>query len=311
MKATAELNTSILLLLLILGLAASDALAADATFDLSFSIDEPLVLEVDTGSGSIRVRAGSGDEATVHGKIKVQRRFLWGKPRNADDLIQRVKDAPPIELENGRLQVGHSLDRELRNKLSISYEIVVPGETEVFANTGSGSISVIDVTAPVDVHTGSGSVKLVNIGGSSRAVTGSGSIRAESVAGAFDGRSGSGSIYLEQTAPGDVVVSTGSGSSNLIGVTGSVRASAGSGRIVVSGRQEGDWKLDTGSGSIRASLPADAAFDLDAESSSGDIDVDHPLTVEGRVSRKHLIGTVRGGGPLLQIATGSGSIRVN
>ena len=154
-------------------------------------------------------------------------------------------------------------------------------------------------------------MRLENIAASAKARTGSGSIRADGVGGAFDGKSGSGSIYLEQTAPGDVVVSTGSGSSNLNGVTGSVRASAGSGRITVDGRQEGDWKLDTGSGSVRVSLPADAAFELDAESSSGGIEIDHPLTVEGRISKKHVIGTVRGGGPLLRIDTGSGKIRVN
>lgn len=311
MKATTELNTSFLSLLLIFGLSAADASAADDTFERSFAISEPLVLDVDTGSGSIEIRSGSGDEATINGKIKVQRGFLRGRPSNADELIQQVKENPPIEVDNGRLRIGHSLDGKLRDKLSISYEIVVPIGAEVIAATGSGSISVSDIAAPVDVHTGSGSVSLANITGSAKARTGSGSIRAEGIGGAFDGKSGSGSIYLEQTAPGDVVVSTGSGSSNLISVTGAVRASSGSGRIAVDGRQEGDWKLDTGSGSVRVSLPADAAFNLDAESNSGGIDIDHPLTVEGRISKKHVIGTVRGGGPLLQIDTGSGRIRVN
>jgi len=311
MKATTKLKTLILSILLLSGLPAADALAADDTFERSFTVSEQLVLDADTGSGSIKIRSGSGDKVTINGKIQVLRRFPWGKPRNADELIQEVKDNPPIEMEDSRLRVGHIRDRKLRNRVSISYEIVVPIGTEVFAEAGSGSISVSDIAAPVDVHAGSGSVKLENITGSATARTGSGSIRAEGVGGAFDGKSGSGSIYLEQTAPGDVVVSTGSGSSNLNGVTGSVRASAGSGRITVEGRQEGDWKLDTGSGSVRVSLPADAAFELDAESSSGGIEIDHPLTVEGRISKRHVIGTVRGGGPLLRIDTGSGRIRVN
>jgi len=311
MKATTKLNTLILSIVLLSGLSAAEAFAADDTFERSFTVSEPLVLDVDTGSGSIKIRSGSGDEVTIDGTIQVQRRFPWGKPRNADELIQEIKDNPPIEMDDGRLRVGHISDRKLRNKVSISYEIVVPAGTEILAETGSGSISVRDIAAPVDAHTGSGSVKLENITGSAKARTGSGSIRAEGVGGAFDGKSGSGSIYLEQTAPGDVVVSTGSGSSNLSGVAGSVSASAGSGRITVDGRQEGDWKLDTGSGSVRVSLPADAAFDLDAESHSGGIDIDHPLTVEGRISKKHVIGTVRGGGPRLEIETGSGRIRVN
>ena len=311
MKATTKLNTLILSLLLLFGLSAADAFAADDTFERSFPVRGPLVLDVNTGSGSIKIRSGSGDEVTIDGKIQVHRRFFWGKPHNADELIQEIKDNPPIEMDNGRLRVGPIRDRKLRNRVSISYEIVAPVGTEILAETGSGSITVRDIAAPVDVHTGSGSVRLENITASAKARTGSGSIRAEGIGGAFEGKSGSGSIYLEQTAPGDVVVSTGSGSSNLSGVAGSVRASAGSGRITVDGRQEGDWTLDTNSGSVRVSLPADAAFELDAESSSGGIDIDHPLTVEGRISKKHVVGTVRGGGPLLRIDTGSGRIRVN
>ena len=84
----------------------------------------------------------------------------------------------------------------------------------------------------------------------------------------------------------------------------------GSGRIVVEGRPEGRWNLDAGSASITLDLPDDAAFTLDAESESGAINVDHPLTVEGKISKKHVRGDVRGGGPLLVIDTGSGSIRI-
>jgi DUF4097 and DUF4098 domain-containing protein YvlB len=87
-------------------------------------------------------------------------------------------------------------------------------------------------------------------------------------------------------------------------------ARAGSGSITVDGYQQGDWDLDTGSGSITVRLPGDAAFALDAESRSGGITVDHPLTVQGKISKRHIRGEVRGGGPLLRIDTGSGSIRV-
>jgi DUF4097 and DUF4098 domain-containing protein YvlB len=89
-----------------------------------------------------------------------------------------------------------------------------------------------------------------------------------------------------------------------------LRVKAGSGRIVVDGQQTGAWNLDTGSGSVRVSLPEGAAFELDAESGSGGINIEHPLTVQGRISKRHLRGTVRGGGELLAIDTGSGSIRI-
>ena len=49
MKAVTRLNTLILSILLLSGLSAADAVAADDTFERSFPITEPLVLDVDTG----------------------------------------------------------------------------------------------------------------------------------------------------------------------------------------------------------------------------------------------------------------------
>jgi len=306
-KSPGVLRLSIVLLSL---LPAAAAFAADGSFEWRGSVSEPLVLDVDTGSGAIHIRSGAVNEVEVTGEITVSRRFFLARPANADELVQQVKDEPPIELSGGRLKVGYFNDRKLARRVSISYEIVVPATTEIIAESGSGAISVRDIAGPVDVNTGSGSVTLDDISSAVKARTGSGSIRAERVGGGFEGSSGSGSIYLSQTAPGDVTVSTGSGASELTGVAGAVRVSAGSGRITIDGRQEGDWDLQAGSGTIRVTLPADAAFDLDAESSSGGIDIDHPLTVEGRISHRHIVGQVRGGGPLLKIDTGSGGIRI-
>jgi len=310
MKAATKPGISILSIVLLFGLSVASAFAQDNLFEESVTINGSFVLDVDTGSGSIKVRSGSRDEVIVTGKIQVNRRFFGVKRGDADEIIQAIKDNPPIEVSDGQLRVGRISDRSVRKKVSISYDIIVPAGTEVVAETGSGSVTVTDISAPVEVHAGSGSVKLESIAGAVKARTGSGSITADGVGGAFNARTGSGSISLVQTAPGDVVVSTGSGSSELKGVVGSVKASAGSGRITVDGRQEGDWTLDTGSGGVRVYLPDDASFDLDAESSSGGIDIDHPLTVQGRISKKHITGQVRDGGPLLKIDTGSGGIRI-
>jgi DUF4097 and DUF4098 domain-containing protein YvlB len=210
MKAATKPGISILSIVLLLGLSAANAFAQDNVFEESFTINGPFALDVDTGSGAIKVRSGSGDEVIVTGKIHVNRRFFGVKRGDADEIIQAIKDKPPIEVSDGQLRVGRISDRSVRKKVSISYDIVVPAGTEVVAETG--------ISAPVEVHTGSGSVKLESIAGAVKARTGSGSITADGVGGAFNGRTGSGSISLVQTAPGDVVVSTGSGSSELKGV---------------------------------------------------------------------------------------------
>ena len=310
MNAKTITRTLLLSILLFPALAFADFLNKTGSFEKSLMLDEAVILDVDTGSGYIDIRVGAASTASVKGEIRVQRRPFWRKSEDADDIIRQIEENPPIQLSDGRLRVGHFADKSLGRRVSISYEISVPANTGVIADTGSGSITIRGIEAHVNADTGSGSITLENIGGSVRADTGSGSIRADGVAGAFNADTGSGSVYLMQTAPGDVSVSTGSGSSELRGVVGALHAEAGSGRIVVEGRQEGRWKIDTGSGSVRIDLPDDAAFDLDAESRSGGITIDHPLTVTGAVSKKHVKGQVRGGGPMLRVDTGSGSIRV-
>jgi hypothetical protein len=308
MNATRKLQIVALSLLLLPALTATAA--TSGTFEEQLTAPDGMVLEVGTGSGSIEIIAGPGRKVTIVGTVKVNRKSFWRGSADSEEILQAVLDNPPVELEGDTLRIGRIQDRGIRKRVSISYKIVVPADTPVEAGTGSGSIEVADIEAPVQAGTGSGQVTLRNIGGPVDASTGSGAIGAEQIAGAFNGDTGSGSIYLSQTAPGDVNASTGSGRIELTGIAGALKADAGSGNIKVDGRQEGDWRIDTGSGSVRVRLPADAAFRLDAESRSGGINIDHPLTVEGKISKRHIRGDVRGGGPRLKIDTGSGSIRI-
>jgi len=283
--------------------------AATGSFRETLAVDAPLELDVSTGSGSITIRGGARGEVAVLGTIRVSRSFARSRAE-AEDLVRRIEADPPIELSGATLRVGYVEDPELRRNVSISYEIEVPAETEVRSRTGSGSQVVAGVAGPVGVNTGSGSVTLTDIGGAAEATTGSGSIRAERVAGAFNGRTGSGSVRLVQTADADVDVSTGSGSVDLQGVSGTAHVRTGSGSISLEGEQRGRWDLETGSGSVRVRLPADAAFALDARTSSGEVFSGHPITMQGRITRGALRGDVRGGGDALYVRTGSGDIRI-
>src|SRR2546426_674500 len=110
-------------------------------------------------------------------------------------------------------------------------------------------------------------------------------------------------------------VHTGSGNITLNGVNGALHAEAGSGDITVGGMEAGAWEVRTGSGNVGLRLPSQAAFDLDLSTSSGTIVVDEPVTttVQGRVqeSRRSISGKVRGGGPMIQVHTGSGNISIH
>ena len=68
--------------------------------------------------------------------------------------------------------------------------------------------------------------------------------------------------------------------------------------------------LSTGGGGISVSVPATAAFTVDAKTSGGSVSTDLAVTVEGKKEKDRLQGPVNGGGKTVQLRTGGGSIHL-
>jgi hypothetical protein len=72
----------------------------------------------------------------------------------------------------------------------------------------------------------------------------------------------------------------------------------------------GTVKLSTGGGGITVSVPATAAFDLDAKTSGGGVSTDLPVAVVGKLEHGRLQGPVNGGGKSVELRSGGGSIHL-
>jgi hypothetical protein len=300
---------------------------AEGSFERTLAVTGPVELEVSTGSGHINVRAGDSSNVRINGTIKAGKSWHLDEGE-AERKVHYLESNPPIEQHGNFIRIGRIEDHELSHNISVSYDVVVPAGTRLRSQTGSGSQSVEGLQGPVRASTGSGSVKVEKIGdevraetgsgdvevdsvkGATHASTGSGSIRASGIGSSFVASTGSGNIKLEQIGPGDGKVETGSGSIELQNVRGALRVRTGSGNITAQGEPTGEWSLHTGSGRILVHLPSGAAFELNAHTSSGHISTDHPITVQGTIGRGDLRGKVRGGGPLLELETGSGNIQI-
>jgi len=315
---------SVFFVIVVLALPLPRAFAlAEGTFQRTLQVTGPVNLDLQTGSGNVQVRTGSANQVQITGHIKLTSWF-----GNAEERIKQIIDNPPIQQSGNDVRIGKVNDAEFFHNISISYEVAVPPQTRLHSHTGSGDQDIDGLRDTVEVESGSGELKVTDIGssvraeagsgnitlqqikGEVRARTGSGSIRATDVAGSFDAHTGSGHIVLEQSAPGSVRAETGSGGMELRGVQGSLEATAGSGDVRAEGNPTGNWAVHTGSGSVRLKLTSDAAFDLNARTSSGEISVRQPVTVQGTVSRKELRGKVHGGGVPVDVETGSGDIEI-
>jgi DUF4097 and DUF4098 domain-containing protein YvlB len=303
--------------------AAPAAASADGQFQRTLQVSGNVNIDLNTGSGNVHIRTVGLNQVQITGHVRVS-----GWSGDSDAKVRQIEQNPPIEQNGNEIRIGHNQPSELFHNVSISYELVVPAETQLRSHTGSGNQQIEGVHGMLEVETGSGDVRISGAGdtvhadtgsgnididhanGNVRAKTGSGSIHAEAIAGGFEAHTGSGHIVLDQTAPGAVRAGTGSGGMELRGVQGSLEATAGSGDVVAEGDPTGAWTLHTGSGEVHLKLASSAAFDLTAHTSSGTISVNQPVTVQGTIGRKELHGKVRGGGVPVEVETGSGNIDI-
>lgn len=263
---------------------------ATGSFERTLTVTGKPELDVRSGSGSIEVRSGPAGRVEVRGRVSAGDWNVFRSGPSAQDRVRRIEAAPPIEQAGNRITIGRIDDDDLKN-VSVSYVVTVPAETALVSKTGSGSHVIEGVHGDITASSGSGSIRVRDAAGEVRTSTGSGSILVETVAGSVSANSGSGSIHLS-------------------GLRGSVRASTSSGTLRVQGEPTGEWRLGSSSGSVTVEFAGMPAFALDAHSSSGRIETDYPVTVNGITSRHELRGVVNGGGPLLHVRTSSGGIHI-
>jgi DUF4097 and DUF4098 domain-containing protein YvlB len=285
-------------------------------------------VDVTTGSGNITINTGDVSTVSIRATITASDRWFGSESLSAAEKVKRLENAPPVEQNGNIITIGKIAERELRNNVSITYDITLPAASKVRAQTGSGDQFLTGVNGTVRLSTGSGNVTAKQIGDETRVSTGSGDIRVEGVkgrlyatagsgnvqaygiAGGFYATTGSGDITYEQTAPGSVTAKAGSGNIRLRNVKGGVEADTGSGDIEAEGDLQADWQAHSGSGNIDLKLPSNSAFNLDARSSSGSVTVDHPVTSQGTIKRNRVQGKVGTGGVLVSLESGSGDIRI-
>lgn len=302
---------------------ASPALAQRFEFERSFDVTGPSALDVSTLRGKIEVTAGEPGRIVVVGTATV--RVGWNVPANAADLARKVVENPPIQREGLTVRLRPPSDPAEQRAVTVSYAVRVPPETEVAASSESGATTVRGVARAVVIRTQSGAIDVMHLGGTGVITTGSGSVTVDGVAGSLTittssssvttrsvasdlrVRTTSGAVDAALSGEGDADVETGSSAIRLSGIRGAVIAATRSGRVSLQGVPRRDWNASAGSGSIDIATESSLPFTLDASSGSGSVKV-IGASVQGSVSKRKVAGSIAGGGPLVKVASRSGSI---
>lgn len=226
--------------------------------------------KVHVETGDAHIHVTTGEGKNVAARITTEGWKIGGDGINIID--HQTGDQVDIEVRFPRqmFQVGW-------NHRRVDIEIKVPRDANLDLHTGDGNIDMRNVRGDLSLHTDDGRIDVTAIDGALRAETGDGRIR---VNGRFD--------VLD--------VKTGDGGIEALALDGS--------------KLDANWRLSTGDGDLTLRVPATIAADVELHTSDGHIDLAMPVTVMGRTGTREIHGRINGGGKLLSLRTGDGSIRL-
>ena len=217
------------------------------------------------------------------------------------------------------------------NLAKIHFLITVPQQYNIDLNTASNDISVANltgdvrvrtsggnlcfrsITGPVWGHTSGGSVEAVNVTGDVQVRTSGGSLRFGAIQGFVSGRTSGGSIKATDCRGGTDVRTSGGGIwLGGIGRNVTARTSGGSIQAAMTTQPQSECSLRTSGGAITCTLIPNVTVDLEAKASGGRISTDFAVasTLQGKVPKNRLEGSINGGGPLLKLRTSGGNIHL-
>ena len=255
---------------------------------------------------------------TFNGSVEIS-----GSDRDTVDIMG-AKYGPTVEDADAvRVDIDHTPDSvairavrptERRNNQGARFTLLVPEAVtlervtssngsvrvtrivgEAHLRTSNGQIHALDLKGNLGVDTTNGPVELDLIEGSVHAHTTNGHIHAERLRGGLDATTSNSGIRagIEQ-AGGEVRAETSNGSVELTLPAGFAR----------------DVRAHTSNSSITLHLPASINARVDAHTSNGSIHSDFEIRAQGEMSNNHLAGAIGSGGPLFELITRNGSIRL-
>jgi hypothetical protein len=271
-------------------------------FHESYPLNANGRLSVDTFNGSVEISGWDQETVDINGT-------KYGPTQSAADNLGVAIDHHPDAVS---IRVERTFER--RSREGVRFVIKVPRGARLDRITASNSgIRTEDCTGParlktsngtihveglkgnVDAETSNGRVELVNVSGDAIAHTSNGRIQTEGLLGSLDATTSNGGIRAE--------VARGSRD---------VRAETSNGPIDLTLPADftADLHVHTSNGGITLRLPAAINAHVTAHTSNSSITCEFEVRTQGSIGKHQLDGVIGAGGPLLDLSTSNGGIRL-
>jgi len=309
MKKTGWLAISLLLLF---SLAAAKE-KVEEKFEKTVALAKDGKVDISNISGDITVMTWAQDQVKIEAlKISEASSLEKAKENAAKVTIEVVPEGNLLRIETKYPKSGKFWGGESVN-VSVDYKLWIPEKAALKASNISGDVTAEAIGGAAALKAVSGDVQLTKAAAGADCNSVSGNVTVADV---------TGSAFLKSVS-GDVKASVVKGSIEAESVSGDIeltdvseaptaRVKALSGEVLFRGRfsKEGNYSLKSHSGNVELYLPADSAFDFEAETFSGGIESDFEIKVMGKVSPKEMSGSVNGGGAVLKVSSFSGDIKL-
>ncbi len=271
-------------------------------FHYNYPINSRATLVLETFNGSVDISGWDQNTIDVNGT-------KYGRTQaEADDLQVTINHTPdevtirvvrPVERRNNlgarfniRLPRTVHLDRIVSSNGSIH---TMDGAGPSNFKSSNGAIKVEGLRGDLTATTSNSAIELLDIDGSVTAHTSNGRVRAERLLGTLDATTSNGPIqaFIER-ADRPVRVETSNGAIDL----------------TLPRHYDFDLKAETSNNSITVRVPADTNAHVVAHTSNATIASDFDLTTRGQFSKNHVDATLGSGGPLIDLHTSNGHIKL-
>jgi DUF4097 and DUF4098 domain-containing protein YvlB len=271
-------------------------------FHYSYPLNSGGRMAVETFNGSVEVSGWDQDTVDISG-TKYSR-----SQDEADSLKIEIDNSPDL----------------------VSIRVVRPSMRR--GNWGARFVIKVPRKAVLErIITSNGAIRTMDGAGPSRLKSSNGQIHVQAFRGNLDAQTSNDAIELLDVE-GDVKAHSSNGHIRVDGLRGSLDAGTSNSSIHARlERTSGPVRLESSNGSIDVVLPPDANVAvrantsnnsitlhapgivnsrLSARTSNGSITSDFELLMHGEFDRHHMDGTIGNGGPLIDLSTSNGSIRL-
>jgi DUF4097 and DUF4098 domain-containing protein YvlB len=259
-------------------------------------------LTVETFNGSVDISGWDQDtvdiSGTQYGPSQEEADNLKVNIDTSPDSVSVRVPRPSIRRNNQGARLVIKIPRNTRlDRITTSNSSLrtQDGSGPALLRTSNGSIRVADLHGDLDAETSNSSIELQGVSGDSSAHTSNGHIQAERLGGSLDAHTSNSSVHADITRTDRTV---------------RIGTSNGGVELTLPPDFSSGVHVDTTNGPVTLRLAEGTNARISARTSNASISTEFEVRAQGEIGKNHLDGVIGSGGPLIELNTNNGSIRL-